>query len=196
MAQRPRQPKTSSQPQRPPPAESPWKFPVAVAEVPETGRHVDFTAAEQTRAAIAKLADLVDLPRLEASFDLTRQGHDGLRVSGRVVATVVQNCVVTLEPVESALDETIDLTFVPPGEAAGSAKPAAYQPIDGEEPPEVLHDGVVDLGAVATEFLLLGIDPYPRKDGVAFDAPVDRDPAGHAFAALAALKKGGNPKDR
>lgn len=170
---------------------------MAVAEVPETGRHLDFTAPEQTRAAIVRLADLVDVPRLEASFDLTRQGHDGLRVSGRVVATVVQNCVVTLEPVESALDETIDLTFVPPGEAAGAKpKAVAYQAIDGEDPPEVLHDGVVDLGAVATEFLLLGIDPYPRKEGVAFDAPIDRDPAGHAFAALAALKKRGNPKDR
>ena len=54
----------------------------------------------------------------------------------------------------------------------------------------------VDLGAVATEFLLLGIDPYPRKPGAVFDAPATGDPAGHPFAALAALKKDGTGKPR
>ncbi len=32
-------------------------------------------------------------------------------------------------------------------------------------------DGTVDLGAIATEFFLLGIDPYPRKEGAEFEAP-------------------------
>ena len=27
----------------------------------------------------------------------------------------------------------------------------------------------IDLGALAAEFLALGLDPYPRKPGVAFD---------------------------
>ena len=29
--------------------------------------------------------------------------------------------------------------------------------------PEPLIGGIVDLGALATEFLILGLDPYPRK---------------------------------
>ena len=52
-----------------------------------------------------------------------------------------------------------------------------------------LRDGVIDLGAVATEFLILGIDPYPRKPGVQFEAPTAAEPGGHPFAALAALTK-------
>ena len=28
-----------------------------------------------------------------------------------------------------------------------------------------LVGGTVDLGAIATEFLILGLDPYPRKTG-------------------------------
>ncbi len=47
----------------------------------------------------------------------------------------------------------------------------------------------MDVGAVATEFLLLAIDPYPRKPGAVFDAPKNDDPGAHPFAALAALKK-------
>jgi hypothetical protein len=178
---------TSKSPARSTPA---WSVPVAVADIPETGRRVGLVADERIRDAIAKVAGLAALPRLEAGFDLARQGADGLRVTGRVMADVVQNCVVTLEPVESAIDEAVDLTFLP--NAAPAAEQERFQALDADEPPETIRDGVVDLGAVATEFLLLGIDPDPRKPGVVFDAPPAGDPTSHPFAALAALKKDGN----
>ncbi len=46
---------------------------------------------------------------------------------------------------------------------------------------------------VATEFLVLAVDPYPKKPGAVFDTPPA--PAADAegpFAALAALKKDHN----
>jgi hypothetical protein len=170
-----------------------WSVPIAVDAVAEIGRRVDLAADAPTREAIAKAAGLAALPRLEASFDLTRLGADGLRVSGRVSATVVQNCVVTLEPLESRIDEAIDLVFVPYVETAPD--PSGLIPVDAGEPAEPLREGVADLGAVATEFLLLGIDPYPRKPGAVFDAPPAGDPTSHPFAALAALKKRSDSKD-
>lgn len=170
-----------------------WSAPVAVADIPETGRRLELVADGAAREAIAKVAGLAALPRLEAGFDLARQGPDGLRAVGRVSATVVQNCVVTLEPIESRIDEAVDLLFLP--DAAPATEAAGVQGLDAEDPPEPLRDGVVDLGAVATEFLLLGIDPYPRKPGAVFDAPPAGDPASHPFAALGALKKGGNPTE-
>jgi uncharacterized metal-binding protein YceD (DUF177 family) len=176
-------------PAKPPAA---WSVPFAVADIPETGRRVDLVADDKAREAIAKAMGLNALPRLEAGFDLTRHGSGGVRVSGRVAATVVQNCVVTLEPVESAIDEAVDLTFQP--EAAAGNPAGGFHALDAEDPPDALHDGSVDLGAVATEFMLLGIDPYPRKPGVVFDVPAIGDPSGHPFAALAALKKDGTGK--
>ena len=45
------------------------------------------------------------------------------------------------------------------------------------------------LGTIATEFLFLGIEPYPRKAGAEF-APVKvDDDSARPFAALEALKK-------
>ena len=41
--------------------------------------------------------------------------------------------------------------------------------------PEPLVDGVADLGAAATEFLLLAIDPYPRKPDAVFEPPKTED---------------------
>jgi hypothetical protein len=56
--------------------------------------------------------------------------------------------------------------------------------------PEPLIGGSVDLGALATEFLILGIDPYPRKPGAIFEPPQDRMPDEGPFAALSKLTKG------
>ena len=170
-----------------------WSYPVSVADIPETGRHADIVADDGARAAIAKLAGIVALPRLEARFDLSRQGIDGVRLLGRVTATVVQNCVVTLEPIENDIDEAVDLAFT--AQSASAAGTAGVMTADAEDPPEALHDGTIDLGAVAIEFLLLGIDPYPRKRGAVFDAPPAGDPSSHPFAALAALNKGEKPKE-
>jgi len=169
----------------------PCIVPITIDEVPETGRRIVLSADVHARAEIAKLAQLRELPRLEAAFDVTRHGADGLRVVGEVSATVGQTCVVTLEPVSNEVVERIDLVFMPFGQAAARDGGRKNLPVaDNDDTPEALSNGAVDLGAMATEFLLLGVDPYPRKPGVKFDLPpVEKDPSEHPFAALAALKK-------
>ena len=73
----------------------------------------ELMADEKVRAALAESIGLRALPRLEASFDVSRHGREGLHVVGRVSATVGQNCVVTLEPIDSEIDEAVDLVFEP-----------------------------------------------------------------------------------
>jgi hypothetical protein len=155
----------------------PWSVPVVAAEVPDTGRSLELVPDEAQRKAIAAGAGLLELPRLEVIFDLTRHGADGLQVAGHVSATVIQRCVVTLFQPPQA-----EVPIAPVGDTR-------HQGVDAAEPPEVLHGGVVDLGAIAVEFLMLALDPYPRKPGAVFEAPPAGDPASHPFAALAALKK-------
>jgi uncharacterized metal-binding protein YceD (DUF177 family) len=170
-------------------SERPWSVPIAASEVPETGRHLDLAADAQARAAIARLVGVSAVPRLTASFDVTRDSRGGLHVVGHVLATVGQTCVVTLEPMENEIEEPVDLLFAPAGDAARD-KEEVEVPLD--DAPEAMVDGTVDLGALATEFLILGIDPYPRKPGAAFQSPVAEDDAARPFAALAALKKARN----
>jgi uncharacterized metal-binding protein YceD (DUF177 family) len=170
-------------------AENPWSVPVAQTEIPESGRHFDLTADQQTRNAIAGFAGVDSLPRLAAHFDVTLHGRAGLRVVGHVSATVGQTCSVTLEPMESDIDEAVDLVFLPaaPPSDAKSSWTEVEIPVD--DAPEALVDGSIDLGAIATEFLVLGIDPYPRKAGTQFQFPASHDDAARPFAALAALRK-------
>lgn len=160
---------------------------MAVEDIPETGLHVEIDAPAATRAELASLAAVRDLTALSAVFDLTRRGAK-VHVTGHVKARVGQTCVVTLEPIESAVEEAVDLLFAPPAEA-GTTAAVEIELKPGKEPPEPLLDGKLDLGALATEFLVLGIDPYPRKADAAFTPPKVADDGPHPFAVLESLKK-------
>jgi uncharacterized metal-binding protein YceD (DUF177 family) len=167
-----------------PPAQR-WHVPVRLESVPEAGPlHLDLVADAEVRAALAALAGVRDMPRLEAAIDLVRHGNR-LRATGRVSATVGQTCVVTLEPLVNRVDEPIDVMFAP---LAADDPEDGSEARDTDEPPEPLVDGTADLGAIAAEFLLLGIDPYPRKPDAEFAPPVVASEGAGPFAVLARLK--------
>jgi hypothetical protein len=167
-------------------AKNPWNVPIAVDDIPESGLHIEAEAPADVRAQLVKLAHLRDLPHLSAIFDLTRR-DGGVHVAGQVNARVGQTCVVTLDPLERDLNEPINLLFAPTRGAARDNDTG--RKVGDEEPPEPLIEGKLDLGAIATEFLLLGIDPYPRKTGAEFAAIKPADDSAKPFAALEALKK-------
>jgi len=167
---------------------------VAVEDIPETGLHLEIEAPDTVRAAIAALAGLREVKQLSAVFDLARRGA-GVQVDGEITGRIGQTCVVTLEPIENDVVETVDLRFTPQTAAEEDLETAALAGSDDEDAPEPLIGGKVDLGELATEFLMLGIDPYPRKPGAEFAPPKVEEPGTHPFAALEALKKrpgGGN----
>jgi uncharacterized metal-binding protein YceD (DUF177 family) len=172
-----------------------WSVPLAVRAVPPEGQQLHLTADAHARAAVAQRAGVPEIGRLEADLTVLPHGTDSLHVSGRVSALVGQTCVVTLEPMQSEIDEAIDVLYL--------RNAAARAPVDddehgtlGDERIEVLESETIDLGAIATEFLILGIDPYPRRPGATFTPSASEEASSHPFAALAALKnapnKGGN----
>lgn len=176
-----------------------WRAPLRADEVHEAGRHIELTADAATMKALAKFANVNEVSALHAVFDVTRCGRDGLRVVGEVRARVGQTCIVSLEPMETEVVEPVDVVYEPPKpEPAVPARVAPAAPgalgsvsfEDEEDPPEPLLDGVADLGGLATEFLILGIDPYPRKPEATFDVPQDDAGESGPFAALAKLKYG------
>jgi uncharacterized metal-binding protein YceD (DUF177 family) len=168
----------------------PWSVPIAAADIPETGKRVEIAANAATREAVAKALGLLEVPRLDAVFELTRHGNGGAKVVAQISATVRQTCIVTLEPIENEIRETADLMFLPQPEAATATLDHGQMSLQADEPPEPLRDGQFDLGTIALEFLILGIDPYPRRPGARFKSPVSAsDPTEHPFAGLEALKK-------
>jgi Large ribosomal RNA subunit accumulation protein YceD len=180
------------------PSKAPWSVPVSVDDIPLNGLHREIDASPAIRAQVlalvAGLASVHDLPKLSAVFDLTRRGTK-VHVAGHVSARVGQTCVVTLEPIESDVEEVVDVLFAPTSGYDHSAAPEIEVRL-GEEPPEPLVGDTVDLGALATEFLVLGVNPHPRKPGAEFGSVKLGDDGPRHFAALEALKNrlGGGKK--
>ncbi len=169
-----------------------WSVKIPADQIPESGLHQEIAPDATQRAAMSKLAGLREIPEARGVFDLRPAGRGRVHVVGRVTARVGQTCVVTLEPLDSDIDEAVDLLFAPDDQVEAIIK-AMEEQADTEaempDPPEAIVNGMIDLGKLAADALYLGIDPYPRKHGVVFEPPVvEDDPESHPFAALKALK--------
>lgn len=171
----------------------PWSATVAIDEIPEEGVHQDLVATPAQSAAISEIGGLQGVRDAQASFDLRPAGRGRIHVTGRVTATVGQTCVVTLEPLQNAIDEEIDVLFAPEDQIEGMIRAMEEEEKAGGEvgdPPETIAGGRIDLGKLAADALFLAIDPYPRKEGAVFEPPAEpEDAESHPFAALKALKE-------
>ena len=169
----------------------PWRSPVTVAQIPDGGLHRELDADEAQRKAMAELAGVREMISAHASFDVTPKSGGRVHVAGHVRARVGQTCVVTLEPIETDIDEPIDQMFAPPEQIPALSDLVDGVGVDGGDidPPEPIEGGTIDLGRLATDVLFLGIDPYPRKPDAVFGHEITPpDPKDHPFAALKALK--------
>lgn len=153
---------------------------VDLADLPDGGRTYDLSAGEDERKALAARFDLLSMSRLEARLRVVWRGH-ALHVVGNLRAEVVQSCVVTLAPIDSRLEEPLELAFTreTPGETVG---------LDDAEP---LTGDVLDIGELVAEELSLALDPYPRSPDAESNRPESsgRDaPRESPFDVLAKLK--------
>lgn len=157
---------------------------VALARIPPAGREERLAATPEECAALARRFGIHAVNRLAAALRLRPEPGGAVRVEGRLSAEVVQDCVVTLEPVTQAVEEAVTLRILPPG--------AAYTE-DPEGPDEIEADGVTaDLGEALAEQLALALDPYPRAPGARLDVPggagEEETAARGPFAGLSALR--------
>jgi uncharacterized metal-binding protein YceD (DUF177 family) len=174
----------------------PWQVPIAVAQIPDTGLHRDLEADQAVRHAVADVGDLREVLSVQASLDVMPTSGGRYRVTGRMQARIGQTCVVTLDPIESDIDEPVDVIFAPPEQIPEMAtlvdESQENDRASGEDtpdPPEPIENGIIDLGRLATDALYLAVDPYPRKPDAVFEPLVEApDPEDHPFAALKALK--------
>ena len=162
--------------------------PVVIDEIGEREVVRDIEANDEERAALGKRFGLVSLGRLKASVHLKWvQGRKLLKLTGAFEADVEQSCVVTLEPVQEHIAESLDILFERP------AKPAVPDErtvdVTSVEDAEPLPETELDIGEVVAEELALSLNPYPRKPDATFGdkEAVERTPS--PFDVLARLKR-------
>lgn len=178
-----------------PAAVIPIRHDIILAEIPNEGRHASIAASEAELSALAEFAEIEAVTRFAAELDVKPWGRHGFVVTGTVSADVVQTCVVTLEPVENTVAEEIEVKLAPASDIERyklklNAQGEIEIDSEADDVPDFFDGPTVDLGAIAVEFFVLGLDPYPRKEGAIFEAPEDPDAAALSpFAKLLALKR-------
>ncbi len=145
----------------------------------------DIAPDQEEAVALARLLGARSVRKMRLVGQLSRLPKGGWRLDANLGATVVQSCVVTLEPVTTRIDQPLHRLFLP--EAAPAAADLEISP-DDDDAVEPLTDSI-DLGLVATEALALALPAYPRVPGATFDSARAADEAGpKPFAALEALR--------
>lgn len=146
----------------------------------------------------AWLAELVDelnisaVKKLRFSGSIQARGKRDWHLTAELGATVVQPCVVSLEPVTTRIDETVQRTYLSEMPKADGAEVEMHEDETIDEIPDE-----IDLRDLLVEALSLSLPQFPRKDGVELGAAVFTEPGKEAmtdeaakpFAGLSALKE-------
>lgn len=164
---------------------------IRLDSMPIAGRVLDLTPTEDERAAIAARLGVTAVTQMHVALHAVKF-RGGMRVTGRLTASVTQPSVVTLEPIHQDIAEPIDRIFLPSGEKdfADAAGAEIFVDLEGDDVPDHFEGNEADLTELIVESLALAVDLYPRGAGESLDdlgQTPDLSDEG-PFAALKALK--------
>jgi len=166
-----------------PPADPEWVRIIDIRHLPTWAE--DIVADDTARRRLAGRFGLSAIDRLVAT--VTFAGDKGtISVTGQIRAAIVQACAISGEDFPVAIDEPVNLRFVPMRDPAALAEEIE---ITADDCDEIEYAGLTfDLGEALAQTLALSIDPFAQGP----DA--DRARAEHGLAgtattgAFAALK--------
>ena len=159
----------------------------------------DLTPDAAQRAQIATALGIVGVKKLAFTGEIAPLGRSDWELKAQLGATVVQSCVVTLDPVTTRIDEPVTRRYLAEFEQPSEEEVEMTADENAEELPS--H---VDLYHVLTESLSLALPPYPRAEGAEMGSAVFTEPgkdamsdeAARPFAGLAGLKQSLENKDQ
>lgn len=139
-------------------------LPRHIIRLSEPGRRqetrFDLSPEAEDRARIADYLGIPAVKKLRFEGWLRPEGRQDWRLEADLGATVVQESVVTLDPVTTRIDERVERRYV-----ADLAEP---EPGESEMPEDDTLEELpasLDLVEVMVEALALALPPYPRAEG-------------------------------
>ena len=135
---------------------------------------LDATPAEC--AIVAQRLDIPQVSKLHAAIQVSFQ-DDLIKVSGRLIADLKRQCVVTLDIFTEHLDTDFEALF-------SETLPTPEKEMEMKEAIEPLDRGGLDFMHILTEQVGLLMNPFPRKNGVSGDYLEFSDTKNKPFANL------------
>ncbi len=139
-------------------------------------------ASEDECMDLARRFSVEAIKKVNAQLSLTLEGGI-IHVTGQFDCVVTQNCVVTLEPFDTALSEPVEGWFANKESMVSFAaakkerdvarSQAEVEVLDEKDDPEPIVEGRIDLGELVAQHISLAIPAYPHKDGVTYEVGDD-----------------------
>lgn len=170
-----------------------------VADLPQNkATAFDLQPDAETRTRLADDLGLSALRKLSFTGQIKASGATDWELTGQLGATVVQPCVVTLEPVTTRIETPVRRLFL-----ADLPEPEEEEVEMPEDDTQEQLGAEIDPATVMVEALSLALPLYPRKEGVELGQAVFTEPGKTAlkdedtrpFAGLAALRDQLKPKE-
>ena len=160
--------------------QSEWPYQIDAEEISATPQSYFLSANAQERKDIARRLEIQSLEELSATLNISRDAS-GMRIEvlGQLKANVIQNCVITDEPIEGWIEEDFQawfadqeqtVSFVQAKKERQSKK--GHQEVEmteESEDPEPIVDGMIEAGELVIQYLSLAINPYPHAEGAHYE---------------------------
>lgn len=178
-----------------------WSHRVEVATLPdgETQKHIE--ASEQECRDLARRLKVTLVEDVKADLVIRhKRGGRSVYVSGTVHGKVTQPCAVSLTDTVQIINEPFEAWYADSDASISLARvrqdklsrhsEAEVPMLEEQDDPEPVVDGKIDLGELASQYLALAIDLFPRAEGVPEpEAAMMESKAGPTQNPFAALKK-------
>lgn len=152
----------------------------------------DLTPTPEERRAVAQALGIIGIKKLRFTGELSPMGRTDWNLTAKLGATVVQECVVTLDPVTTRIDESVTRTYM--------AELPEIEASEVEMPEDDTIDPLpasVDLAEIMIEALALTLPAYPRSPDADLGAIIYTEPGSQPmtdddakpFAGLGSLRE-------
>ena len=153
-----------------------WSHKIEVEDIETTPSNFSIEANTEQRKDLARRLDILEVNKATAKVMVMREAKSHVYyVSGTVKADVTQECVVTLKPVENSIEDNFEAWYSQDENVVMLARERRerrelnanreVELLSESEDPEPILDGTIDIGELATQYLSLSLDPYPKREG-------------------------------
>lgn len=140
---------------------------IPIEKIKKIGHWKDqIKATADERKKLAERMKVQEIQACEADVNIdyeNKYDKNILTITGNVKATIIQNCVITDDPVSQEMIEPIHIIYqISPKEEHMKQN---FVNVDAFEDIEPYYENNLDIGEEVAQILALNIDPYPKKKG-------------------------------
>ncbi len=144
-----------------------------ITDSPTGKSQLVFEATCEELKQLASEFQVREIRSFKVKYDIEPWIKTGFSVKGLLHAIVIQNCIISLVPIETIIEEEFCINFVPENEGSlfepeiSSEGVIEIDYLDSD-PPDLFSGTEIELGKVAEEQFVLNLPPFPRAKGAEF----------------------------